>query len=169
MLSFSHLSFLLKIPMQVRYSIYGVLSSALFVLLYNAAVARLQLRFVPSTIYAATYLVFIPIQHAMAACMVFGWPDRYLPSLTSNVPIGLTAIALGSYLTAYLDRIDFNESVEDFLRSMGILRPPTADNKPAEHNEFYTSFLVLVVTSLWSFILSVLVNAPSETPDKKEL
>jgi hypothetical protein len=89
-------------------------------------------------------------------------------ALTSNVPIGLTAIALGSYLTAYLDRSRFDESVEDFLQSMGLLDPTTADNKHTENTEFYTSFLVLVVTSLWSFILSILVNGPSETPDKKE-
>lgn len=155
--------------MQVRYTVYGGLSSALFMILYNAAVTRVGHLYVPSTIYAATYLIFIPMQHAMAACMVFGWPDRYLPSLTSNVPIGLTAIALGSYLTAYLDRINFDQSVEDMLSSMGFLHPSTADNTHAENNEFYTSFLVLVVTSLWSFILSVLVNTPSETPDKKEL
>lgn len=155
--------------MQIRYSVYGVLSSALFVLLYNSAVTRLSHLYVPSTIYAATYLMFIPIQHAMAACMVFGWPDRYLQSLTANTPIGLTAIALGSYLTAYLDRVDFNQSVEEFLRSLGLLSPTTADNKNAENNEFYTSFVVLVVTSLWSFILSVLVNSPSEATEKKEL
>jgi len=164
--------FLLRVPMQIRYTVYGALSSALFMVMYNEAVEQLGNIYVPSTLYAATYLVFIPIQHAMASTMVFGWPDRYLPSLTSNVPIGLTAIALGAWLTAYLDQVDFDESVESLLVNMGLTKLPTPnDNKPPEENssEFYTSFFVLVVTSIWSFLLSVLVNTPGETPDKKEL
>ena len=62
--------------MQIRYTVYGALSSALFMVLYNAAVPRLSHLYVPSTIYAGTYLVFIPIQHAMAGIqsMVFAWP-----------------------------------------------------------------------------------------------
>lgn len=164
--------FLLKVPMQIRYTIYGALSSALFMVMYNEAVKYLGNLYVPSTLYAATYLVFIPIQHAMASTMVFGWPDRYLPSLTSNVPIGLTAIALGAWLTAYLDKVDFDETVESLLVNMGLVKLPTQnDNKPPKESssEFYTSLFVLVVTSLWSFILSVLVNTPADTPDKKEL
>ena len=145
--------------MQVRYAVYGVLSSVLFLYLYNFALERSN--YVPSTIYAATYLAFIPIQHAMAACMVFGWPKRYFPSLASNVPIGLTAIALGSFLTAELDKRKFDEYMEDIVRSMGFTRT-TPD-------EFYTSSFVLIVTSFWSFLLSVFVNAPEQTPDKKEL
>jgi len=158
----------------MRYAVYGVLSSALFMVMYNTAVDQCGELYVPSTIYAASYLVFIPVQHAMAACMVFGWPDRYIPSLTSNVPIGLTAIALGAYLTAYLDSIKFNDDVENMLETMGWLKFLPAhqnkkDGKEDSKAEIYTSFFVLVVTSFWSFLLSVVVNAPAEIIDKKEL
>ena len=84
---------------------------------------------------------------------------------------GLTAIALGSFLTAYLDQIDFDQSVKSLLTSTG-LKTPSADNgssQQKESSEFYTSFFVLVVTSLWSFLLSVLVNSPAATTEKKEL
>lgn len=139
-------------------------------LLYNSAVDLFSHQYVPSTIYAATYLIFIPIQHAMASCMVFGWPDRYIQSLIGNVPIGLTAIALGSYLTAYLDQINFNESMENIILSIGLWKMAANDARENDgKNEFFTSFFVLIVTSFWSFVLSVFVNAPSDIPEKKEV
>jgi len=125
---------------------------------------------VPSTIYAGTYLVFIPIQHAMAAGLVFGWPDRYLPSLTSNIPIGLTSIALGSYLTAWLDHMKFNEYMENIINALGLFEDSKDNSKDDSKgsDEFYSSLFVLVLTSFWSFLLSVFVNAPAEASDKKE-
>lgn len=166
--------------MQVRYVLYGTLSSAFYMVLYNKAVEIYGHLYVPSTIYAAVYCIFIPIQHAMAACMVFGWPDRYFASLTSNVPVGLSAIALGAYLTAYLDQIKFNDDVANMLDVLGWWNlAATAnsnnnngkdgDGSSSNKNEFYTSLFVLIVTSFWSFILSVFVNAPAEEPDKKEV
>ena len=168
--------------MQVRYVIYGTLSSALYMVLYNKAVEIYGHLYVPSTIYAAVYCIFIPIQHAMAACMVFGWPDRYFASLTSNVPVGLSAIALGAYLTAYLDQIKFDDDVANMLEALGWwnLAAASSNNGSGKDedgsnssnnnkNEIYTSFFVLIVTSFWSFILSVFVNAPAEEPDKKEV
>jgi hypothetical protein len=164
--------------MQVRYLVYGTLSNALFLLFYNWAVTYFGYLYVNSTIYAGTYLVFIPIQHAMASCMVFGWPQRYLPSLTSNVPIGLTAIALGSYLTAFLDRKDFDETAEQFVRQLRVVAANDAtpaptkssiNNEESTNGEFYTSLVVLIVTSFWSFILAVIVNSPAETSEKKQL
>ena len=144
--------------------------------LYNKAVEVYGHFYVPSTIYAAVYLIFIPIQHAMAAAMVFGWPDRYFASLTSNVPVGLSAIALGAYLTAYLDQIKFNDDVANMLEVLGWWNLAAVansnngkDGDGSNKNEIYTSFFVLVITSFWSFILSVFVNAPAEEPDKKEV
>lgn len=152
--------------MQVRFGLYGTLSSVLFLKMYNVSVYYLEYKYVPSTIYAGVYLIFIPMQHAMAALIVFGWPERYIPSLMSNVPIGLTAIALGAYLTAYLDQIGFNESVEDMVRSYNLMKwiPEAASN-----GEFYSSMFVLAVTSFWTFVLTVLVNSPTETSEKKLL
>ena len=160
--------------MQVRFLLYGAISNALFLLMYNVAVAYLGYLYVPSTIYAIAYVVFLPIQHAMASCMVFGWPQRYFPSLTSNVPIGLTAMALGSYLTAYLDGVDFDESAEDLVRHLravstdAVVPTTPSSNKESSNGEFYSSFVVLIVTSFWSFILTVIVNSPTETSDKKQ-
>jgi hypothetical protein len=167
---------LLRVSMKVRYLAYGSLSNVLFLLMYNWAVTNFGDVYVPSTIYAIIYLVFIPIQHAMASCMVFGWPQRYFASLTANVPIGLTAIALGSYLTAFLDRVDFDDSAQDVVRQLrvaaadgAVAQSKTTTNKEPSNGEFYSSLVVLIVTSFWSFILAVIVNANPETSEKKQL
>lgn len=160
--------------MQVRFGMAGLLSNIIFMILYNGAVHRLEDTYAPSTIYSVVYFCFIPISHTLTSLLVFGWPKhRYLQSLLSNYPIGLTAIALGAACTAYLDRIGFNERVEDFIRDYVGLQ---AGTDPDEKGEFYSSLVVMAITSVWSYVLSVAVNAstPSEAqkttlPLKKEL
>ena len=80
----------------------------------------------------------------------------------SNFPIGLTAIGIGGGLTAWLDSVDFNKHVAAYMR----------DNLHAgmpSEGEFYSSIVVLVVTSLWTYVLSIYVNSPPEKSEKKEL
>ena len=78
-------------------------------ILYNGAVSLFIQKTSATTIYSIVYLIFIPISHFMTILLVFGWPDHYLHSLASNLPIGLTAIGIGSMLTSYLDLIKFNQ------------------------------------------------------------
>jgi hypothetical protein len=157
--------------MQMRFGMAGLLSNAIFMVLYNGAVVRFDELYAASTIYSLVYFCFIPISHALTSLLVFGWPTHYLSSLLNNYPIGLTAIALGAACTAYFDKIGFNESVEDFIRdTMGLQVRTDADEK----GEFYSSLVVMVITSIWSYVLSVAVNAPSDDkhktlPLKKEL
>lgn len=100
-------------------------------------------------------------------------------SLMSNAPVGLTAIVLGAALTAYLDEVDFNrwvaDAVVEYRKLLGykVETPPpgeedqgTGRDKPGE---FYSSIFVLLVTGIWTFVLSVFVNAPEESSEKKEL
>lgn len=155
--------------MQVRFGISGLLSNIIFMVLYNVSVSQFEESYPASTIYAVVYFLFIPLSHALTSLLVFGWPRYYLTSLLSNYPIGLTAIALGSALTGYFHRVAFNEGVEDFIRTYitwkDIDEFTTDDDKKGE---FYSSLVVLVVTSLWTYVLSVMVNAPSADETKKE-
>lgn len=115
--------------------------------------------------YSIVYLIFIPIGHALVSLLVFGWPEKYFPSLMSNFPIGLTAIGIGGGLTAWLDSIEFNESVAEYIRSnYNFHSMPSGDE-----GEFYSSIVVLLVTSIWTYILSIYVNSPPEVSEKKEL
>lgn len=175
--------------MHIRFGLNGFLSNVLFMWAYNAAVARFEQRASSSTIYATVYLIFIPISHAIISLLVFGWPERYVRSLMSNAPVGLTAIVLGAALTAYLDQIEFNGWVADAMTQYwGYLGYPTlADattapttptgdetDKPTGGGgggggEFYSSIFVLLVTGIWTFGLSVFVNTPEQPLEKKEL
>jgi hypothetical protein len=156
-----------NVPMQFRFGCNGILSNVLFMVAYNFAVANFE-KVAASTVYLVLYFIFIPIGHAMASVLVFGWPEKYASSLLSNFPIGLTAMAIGGALTAYLDRIDFNEIIEEWIRdnfTFSHMPPRNADEK----TEFYSSVIVLVVTSVWTYVLSVYINTPRAKSEKKEL
>jgi hypothetical protein len=190
-------SVLLKIPIQVRFGFHGFISNALFMMANDYAVTQFQ-DVNASTIFSVVYLIFIPVTHAILSLLVFGWPDRYVPSLMSNFPIGITAIGLGASLTAYLDRIDFDEQVVEFRQQVveflqhhwstwvaaasSLSRTLSESSPVGDKNhagggsdndipvgEFYSSLLVLFATGIWTFVLSVVVNAPTAPTDKKEL
>jgi hypothetical protein len=137
---------------------------------YNQAVVQFNAVATASTIYSITYLFFIPVQHAFLSILVFGWPERYISSLLSNTPIGLTSILLGAVLTEYLDENNFNALAVDALaknwRYLGYeLEPSTEEEK----GEFYSSLVVLFATGVWTFFLSVFVNSSQKSTHKKEL
>ena len=182
--------------MHLRFGFNGFLSNVIFMVAYNSAIANFENMANPSTIYSVVYLIFIPVSHACISLLVFGWPDRYVPSLMSNFPIGITAIALGAALTAYLDKIGFDDRVVEFMQQnlAGVLtgagdgdalKAGGSADIPSSRNlstassagggggdgagEFYSSILVLFVTGIWTFVLSVFVNSSAEPTDKKEL
>lgn len=131
----------------------------------------------PSAIYSILYLIFIPISHAMACIFVFGWPDRYLPSLLSNCPIGLCAMILGAALTSYLNVIEFNEMVVEYIemvweyiRNNFTFYGGMPQREPREEGgQFYSSLVVLFVTNLWTYLSSLYVNSSPQKSEKKEL
>jgi hypothetical protein len=137
---------------------------------YNSAIVQFEGLATSSAIYSIVYLIFIPIGHACISLLVFGWPERYLPSLLSNAPVGLAAIALGAGLTAYLDQIEFNKMVVDAKSEYWSYLGYNVERSPEdEKGEFYSSLFVLLITGVWTFVLSVVINSPSEPSDKKEL
>jgi hypothetical protein len=139
-------------------------------LLYNWALVMFEDKFIAPNIYAAVYLVFIPISHFMVSILVFGWPEHYCNSLLNNFPIGLTAIALGTALTAYLDSIQFSKRVDEYvIANFTFLHLTPKEEKEEEKSEFWSSLVVLAVTSIWTYILSIVVNQVPAKSDKKEL
>lgn len=136
---------------------------------YNEAVVQFNAA-TASTIYSITYLFFIPLNHAFLSILVFGWPERYIPSLLSNTPVGLTAIILGAVLTEYLDENKFNElAVDAVAKNWKYLGYEVEPSTEEEKGEFYSSLVVLFVTGVWTFFLSVFVNSSAESRHKKEL
>lgn len=139
---------------------------------YNYAVAMFEHRAAVSTIYAIVYFVFIPLGHFFVSLLVFGWPERYVASLMSNFPIGLTAIAIGGLLTGYLDSMRFSDLVEEFIRdnfTFSKMPPRVAADEVDEESQFWSSLLVLIVTSIWTYVLSIYINSIPTKSEKKEL
>lgn len=139
---------------------------------YNYAVMMFEHRVAVSTIYSIVYFIFIPLGHAFVSLLVFGWPDRYITSLMNNFPIGLTAIAIGGILTGYLDSIQFSDRVEDFIRNnftFSKMPPRVAADEVDEESQFWSSLLVLTVTSMWTYVLSIFINSVPTNSEKKEL
>jgi hypothetical protein len=161
--------FLNKVPLQFRFGFNGILSNVCFMIAYNYAVAQFSHQYASSTIYSVVYFVFIPLGHALVSLLVFGWPERYIASLMSNFPIGLTALGLGGALTAYLDRIEFNENIAGWIRDYSTFSTMPARSRVDDQGEFYSSLVVLFVTGVWTYVLSVYINSPPEKSEKKEL
>lgn len=140
---------------------------------YNSAVTLVERHLLVTTIYAIVYFVYIPLGHLSVSLFVFGWPDNYLASLLANFPIGLTALAIGSVLTGYLDEIKFSDLIDDMIRDRFTFHHmPARVAEDYSKNEFWSSLLVLAVTSMWTYILSIYVNSsPSKSTkqDKKEM
>lgn len=140
---------------------------------YNSAIVMFEHRAAVSTIYSVVYFFYIPLGHLFVSLLVFGWPEKYFSSLASNFPIGLTAIALGGLLTGYLDTVEFSDRIDDYLRDNFTFSrmPPrvTGDKADDSKNEFWSSLLVLIVTSVWTYVLSIYVNSRPTKSEKKEL
>lgn len=130
---------------------------------YNMSVLHFEpLGYAASTIYAVFYMLYIPVGHFLGCIFVFGWPEKYVSSLLSNAPVGLTAMVIGSMLTGFLSKIEFDVMVESWTAyQFGTNSPKNSE----EEGEFYASLVVMVVTAVWTYVLSTYVN--STAADKK--
>lgn len=158
-----------KVPQGPRFGISGALCNIIFIAGFNACVEAFESPSMPaSRIYSIFYCCYIPIGHAINSLLVFGWPEKYLTSLMSNAPIGLSAMMLGTLLTAYFDRVHFEHTADQFLINIFGFVEPEPDE---ERSEFYSSLVVMVITGIWSYLLSIWVNSAPMTkkPEKKEL
>jgi len=159
------------IPQQMRFGAVGVISNILFLTGYSFSLDTFEpMGFPPSSIYSIYYMMYIPMGHMLTCLFVFGWPTHYLSSLMSNVPIGITSMMLGATTTGWLDKIDFDASVFEFLQmhAQGLVGKQELVKEDIQGT--YSSIVVMVLTGLWTFILTSMVMAPPKKKDdlKKE-
>ncbi len=146
-----------SISQSIRFLINGVIGQVIFMTGYNLSASTFEpMGYPASTIYAVFYLCYIPVGHALQCLFVFGWPNDYAPSLMSNAPIGLTAMAIGTMLTGFLSKVKFNARAEDWISSTFGMDPK---DDVDEGGEFYSSLVVMVATGVWGYVLSLYVNA----------
>jgi ABC-type transport system involved in multi-copper enzyme maturation permease subunit len=154
-----------QISQTIRFFANGILSQTLFMAGYNLSVLHFEhLGYPASTIYAVFYMLYIPIGHLLGCLLVFGWPNNYLASLLSNAPVGLTAMAIGSVLTGFLSKMEFDIMVENWMANQFGTKKPEEE----EEGEFYASLVVMVVTGVWTYILSTYVNSTSDDKSAKK-
>lgn len=145
-----------NISQSIRFLVNGLIGQVIFMTGYNFSASTFEpMGYPASTIYAVFYLCYIPVGHALQSLFVFGWPKEYVPSLMSNAPIGLTAMVIGTMLTGFLSRVEFNSRAEDWISSTFGTDPKDDD----EGGEFYSSLVVMVATGVWCYVLSLYVNA----------
>ena len=89
---------------------------------------------------------------------MFGWPDNYFANLASNAPVGLSAMAVGTVLTGFLSKIEFDGKVESWMAQFS--GSPIEEKE--EEGEFYASLVVMVVTGVWTYLLCMYVNSSGD-------
>eukprot|EP00549_Striatella_unipunctata_P026258 CAMPEP_0118701950 /NCGR_PEP_ID=MMETSP0800-20121206/17578_1 /TAXON_ID=210618 ORGANISM="Striatella unipunctata, Strain CCMP2910" /NCGR_SAMPLE_ID=MMETSP0800 /ASSEMBLY_ACC=CAM_ASM_000638 /LENGTH=99 /DNA_ID=CAMNT_0006603013 /DNA_START=168 /DNA_END=467 /DNA_ORIENTATION=- len=95
--------------------------------------------------------------------IVFGWPDNYVASLTSNLPVGLTSLALGAFTTSTLDTLKFDFHVNSYL---GYIVEKIEDAE--EEGGFWVSIAVMAITGVFSYVALNLVNKKEDADEKKK-
>ena len=105
-------------------------------------------------------MIMLPVGHANSSLIVFGWPKHYLPNLLMNAPIGLSATFIGTVCTGMLNNMNFDAMVKGLLK--GIFMSESNESDSDGDGQFFTSILVMIITGIWSFILSTIVNSPKK-------
>ncbi len=153
-----------EIPQDLRYFISGAINTAGFMFSLWMATVSFREMYSQSTIYAMSNLFYIPIGHAITSLLVFGWPQRYFQNLLMNAPIGLAGTAIGSFSTEFLDRFGFDGACHGVVRSLAIVE------LEEEAGNVYTSLVVMILTGIWGYFISNLVNSsPKQKKGDKEL
>ena len=155
------------IPQTIRFPMAGVFNTILFLVFYSVSLTVFK-NHPPAKIYTVCNILMLPIGHANSSMLVFGWPEHYLPNLLMNAPIGLSATFIGTVCTGMLDKMNFDAMVNGLLK--GIFMSESSENENDGDGQFFTSIFVMIITGIWSFILSNIVNAPKkEKKGDKEL
>ena len=109
----------------------------------------------------------MPIGHAVTSLIVFGWPKPYLPNLLMNLPIGMMGTAVGSFCTAMLVNMDFDAKCRGVLRMLNLVAVNAEEEE--EGSTAYTNVMVIIITGIWGFVLSNMVNSKKSKKHEKEL
>mmetsp|Transcript_3538 Transcript_3538/g.3912 ORF Transcript_3538/g.3912 Transcript_3538/m.3912 type:complete len:174 (+) Transcript_3538:79-600(+) len=153
---------------EIRFGVAGVLATVSFILLNSSLKEGLEDSLTHSTIYAISYVVSMPVTFLLNSGLVFGWPQNFISSFLSTVPIGLTGMALGTFSTGYLERIGFDAIVETFVKNN--LSFSNVAEEVEEISGGYVPYAVTAITGLWSYVLTnAVLGGGSSKKHEKEL
>jgi len=110
-------------------------------------------------------MAYLPIGHAVTSLVVFGWPKHYLKNLLMNLPIGIIGTAIGSFSTGALVNMEFDAKVTNLLQAINLVAVEQGE-KEGGGTSAYTNIAVLIITGIWGYVVSTLVNS-QKPPQKK--
>ena len=149
------------IPLPIRFVISGVTGNAIFLMVYNMALSALKEFYDAGIIFSVVQFGCIILNHFLNVGIVFGWPDNYLTSLLSNMPVGLTSLALGAWLAGTLERNQFDFQIKFGL---GLL----AEGEEDLAGGLLASIAVMSVTGVYNYIVLNLINNPKSGNEEDE-
>mmetsp|Transcript_7865 Transcript_7865/g.17128 ORF Transcript_7865/g.17128 Transcript_7865/m.17128 type:complete len:185 (+) Transcript_7865:83-637(+) len=156
---------LAHIPMALRFVLSGVTGNVFFMAFYNYSYAAFQSVASASRIFAVVQFLCIVVNHFLNVGIVFGWPDNYLASLSSNMPVGLASLALGAFTMDRLEQADFDGRINSWS---GEKSADVQDEEEEKKGGFYASIVVMIVTGVFNYVALNIVNAPSKDKKAKE-
>lgn len=152
-----------QVPNVIRFVMSGVIGNVFFMFAYNRAYAIFSSQLDASVIFSVVQFFCIILNHFLNVSLVFGYPDNYIASLLSNMPVGLSSLAIGAGTTSWLQKSDFDETLNDWF-SM-------ESDESGEAGSFWTSLAVMAITGIYNYVVLNIVNKPSTGKEegKKEL
>ncbi len=159
-----------SIPKGIRFLLCGGASNVIFLLGLNFVTSLFHHQYTSTAIYSAFSLLYIPVGHALSCALVFGWPKPYLPSLISTSPIGLSCTAIGTLLTGFLDKVQFDRAITRYLELLPFLWPLKKSDELDDHDEskVYSSIVVLIVTGIFAYYASDFLMSPKADASAKK-
>lgn len=151
--------FLENVPLPIRFVISGVTGNAIFLIVYNMALSALKSAYDAGVIFSVVQFGCIVLNHFLNVGIVFGWPENYLSSLLSNMPVGLTSLALGAWLAGSLERNQFDFQVK---LALGLLQ----EGEEEAAGGLLSSIAVMSVTGVYNYVVLNIINKPGE--DRKD-
>mmetsp|Transcript_32165 Transcript_32165/g.67054 ORF Transcript_32165/g.67054 Transcript_32165/m.67054 type:complete len:174 (-) Transcript_32165:254-775(-) len=149
------------VPLPIRFVISGVTGNAIFLMVYNMALGALKEFYDAGIIFSVVQFGCIILNHFLNVGIVFGWPDNYFASLLSNMPVGLTSLALGAWLAGTLERTNFDFLVKNAL---GMLE----EGEEELAGGLLSSIAVMAVTGVYNYVVLNAINSKSDDGDEEK-
>ena len=159
-----------QLPQVVRFVMSGVIGNMFFMFAYNHAYKLFQSQFDAFIIFSVVQFFCIILNHFLNVSLVFGYPDNYWASLLSNMPVGLSSLALGAGTTSYLENSGFDDSMQSWF--LNLTSKENSDSNDGDGGSFWTSIAVICITGIFNYVVLNIVNKPSskkKVDEKKEL
>uniref|UniRef100_A0A7S2DWY2 Uncharacterized protein n=1 Tax=Helicotheca tamesis TaxID=374047 RepID=A0A7S2DWY2_9STRA len=155
---------LAQLPVPIRFMVSGLVGTIFFMGFYNRAYAAFQSVASASQVFAVVQFLCIIVNHFLNVGIIFGWPESYMKSLMSNMPVGIVSLGLGAFSMGQMEKMDFDAKMEELV---GFAGSSPGDDGEEEKGGLFSSIAVVIITGVFNYVVLNIINAPSPTPSKE--